>query len=314
MFDFYVQQEYWFAATQLILAMAGMGATLTMRDFKDVMIEPKAVSVGLGIQLLVVPLTILFLIKALNLTGGVAVGFALIAAIPGGTVSNIFTHFAKGNVALSISITAITTLACLATTPLILDFLIAPYMPDNFVMPIAKIALEIGLYLLLPLFVGMIILKVFPRHANIFSQWCIRGSLFVIVLIVIGSLGAGRLDLKAFGIINISYVFLLALVLVMLTRPFGRLLSLSKPDSTAIELEVSVRSINLGLLIKASLFPAIAGDNDVLGNMVLFTLLLYGGFQLTAGAILIWWHRSKAGILPEPGQERPTVLDEEYNR
>ena len=304
MFDFYVQQEYWFAAIQLILAMAGMGATLTLRDFRDVLIEPKAVSIGLGIQLLAVPLTILFLITALNLTGGIAVGFALIAAIPGGTVSNIFTHFAKGNVALSISITAITTLACLATTPLILDFLIAPYMSDNFVMPIAKIALEIGFYLLLPLLVGMIILHVFSRQAETFSKWCIRGSLFIIVLIIIGSLGSGRLDLKAFGIINIAYVLLLTFVLVMLTRPFKRILSLSKPDTIAIELEVSIRSVNLGLLIKASLFPAVVGSADEFGNTVLFTLLLYGGFQLTAGVILIWWHRGRARIPPEPGQER----------
>ena len=304
MFDFYVQQEYWFAAIQLILAMAGMGATLTLRDFKDVLIEPKAVSIGLGIQLLIVPLTILFIIKVLNLTGGIAVGFALIAAIPGGTVSNIFTHFARGNVALSISITAITTLACLATTPLILDFLIAPYMSDNFVMPIAKIALEIGLYLLLPLLVGMVILKVFSRHADAFSKGCIKGSLFVIVLIVIGSLGAGRLDLKAFGIINIAYVFLLTVVLVFLTQPFRKVLSLSKPDATAIELEVSIRSVNLGLLIKASLFPAAAGGADEFGNTVLFTLLLYGGFQLTAGSILIWWRRRKVNAPEKLGQDQ----------
>jgi len=294
MFDFYVQQEYWFAAAQLILAMVGMGATLTLRYFKDVLIEPKAVSIGLGIQLLAVPLTILALIKAFELTGGIAVGFALIAAIPGGTVSNIFTHFAKGNIALSISITAITTIACLATTPLILDFLIAPYMPENFVMPAGKIALEIGSYLLLPLVVGMVILKTLPSKAETFSKWCIRGSLFVIALIVIGSLGAGRLDFKAFGIANIAFVFLLTLILATLARPFGKFLSLAQPDTTAIEMEVSVRSVNLGLLIKASLFPATIGDTDDFGDTVLFTLLLYGGLQLVAGAILILWHRQKA--------------------
>ena len=294
MFDFYVQQEYWFAAIQLILAMVGMGATLTLRDFKEVLIEPKAVSIGLGIQLVIVPLTILFLIKAFELTGGIAIGFALIAAIPGGAVSNIFTHFAKGNIALSISITAITTLACLATTPLILDFLIASYMPENFVMPAGKIAIEIASYLLLPLIAGMVILRTFPNQAELFSKWCIRGSLFVIALIVIGSLGAGRLDFKAFGITNIALVFLLALILAILARPFGKILSLSQSDTTAIEMEVSVRSINLGLLIKASLFPATAGSTDNLGNTVLFTLLLYGGLQLVAGAILIGWHRQKA--------------------
>ncbi|MCG8667996.1 MAG: bile acid:sodium symporter [Pseudomonadales bacterium] len=291
MFEFYVQQEYWFAAIQLILAMAGMGATLTGKDFKDVLVEPKAVSIGLGIQLLVVPITILILIKLFGLTGGVAVGFALIAAIPGGAVSNIFTHFANGNIALSISVTAITTLACLFTTPLILDFLIAPYMPNDFEMPAAKIATEIAFCLLIPLFLGMVFLKLFPDYAEKFSKFCIRGSLFVIVLIVIGSLGAGRLDFKAFGIVNIALVLLLTIVLALLARPFGKIFSLSQPDTTAVEMEVSVRSVNLGLLIKASLFPAVVGQADEFGDNVLFTLLLYGGLQLIAGAILIWWHR-----------------------
>ena len=170
-------------------------------------------------------------------------------------------------------------------------------------MPIAKIASEIGLYLLLPLLVGMVVLKVFSRHADTFSKGCIKGSLFVIVLIVIGSLGAGRLDLKAFGIINIAYVFLLTVVLVFLTHPFRKVLSLSKPDATAIELEVSIRSVNLGLLIKASLFPAAAGGADEFGNTVLFTLLLYGGFQLTAGSILIWWRRRKVNAPEKLGQD-----------
>lgn len=291
MFDLYVQYEYWFAAAQLLLAMMGMGATLTAKDFKDVLVEPKAVSIGLGLQLIVVPITIYLLIKAFGLSDGIAVGFALIAAIPGGTVSNIFTHFAKGNIALSISVTAITTIACLATTPIILDFLIAPYMPDDFDMPAGKIATEIGLFLLIPLAVGMLVLKYLPKYAEAFSQLGIRGSLFVIVLIVIGSLGAGRLDLKAFGLTNIALVFILAVILAVLSRPVGKLLSLSKADITALEMEVSVRSVNLGLLIKASLFPAAAAANDEFGNTILFTLLLYGGFQLIAGGILIWWHR-----------------------
>ena len=291
MFDFYVQHEYWFAAIQLILAMVGMGATLTLRDFKDVLVQPKAVSIGLAIQILIVPMTILLLIKAFGLTGGVAVGFALIAAIPGGTVSNIFTLFARGNIALSISITATTTLACLASTPIILDFLIAPYMPENFEMPAGKIATEIAFCLLIPLFVGMVVLKLFPNQADSFSKFCIRGSLFIIALIVVGSLGAGRLDFQAFGITNILLVAVLTIVLTLLARPFGALFSLSKPDITAIEIEVSVRSVNLGLLIKASLFPAIVGTTDEFGNHVLFTLLLYGGLQLLAGAVLIWWHR-----------------------
>ena len=91
MADFYVKHEYWFAAIQLILAMLGMGATLTGKDFRDVVLEPLAISVGTAVQLVVVPLTAFVFLRLLGVQGGLAVGIALIAAIPGGTVSNIFT-------------------------------------------------------------------------------------------------------------------------------------------------------------------------------------------------------------------------------
>jgi len=96
----YLQYEYWFAAIQLILAMLGMGATLTIGDFKSVLSEPKAFGVGTLIQILLIPLIALLFINTTNLVGGVAVGIALIAAIPGGTTSNIFTYMAKGNIPL----------------------------------------------------------------------------------------------------------------------------------------------------------------------------------------------------------------------
>jgi BASS family bile acid:Na+ symporter len=156
--EFYVQHEYWFAAVQLILAMLGMGATLTGKDFRDVVSEPLAVSAGTAIQLVAVPLTAFLFLKFLGVHDGVAVGIALIAAIPGGTVSNIFTFIARGNTALSISITAITTLACLVTTPLILSLLISDYLPQDFTMPKGQIISEIALTLLLPLFIGMLFL------------------------------------------------------------------------------------------------------------------------------------------------------------
>jgi len=291
MMDWYIHLEYWLAAMQLILAMVGMGATLTLRDFREVILEPKAVSIGLAVQLVMVPILAFIFIQLFGLTGGIAVGVALIAAIPGGAVSNIFTFFSRGNSALSISITAITTLACLLTTPLILDWLIADYMPASFEMPMGRVAFEIGVCLLLPLLAGMVYLRFFPGTAERFSKYCIRGSLFVIVLIVIGSLGSGRLDFEAFGLQNLLLVNLFLVLLAVVTWLGPRLFGLPRADATAIEMEVIIRSINLGLLIKASLFPAVAGQADALGDHVLFTLLVFGGAQLVVGGSLVFLHR-----------------------
>lgn len=289
---FYVEYEYWFAAFQLVMAMLGMGATLTARDFRDVVREPRAVSVGLVVQIVLVPLAALVFLRALGVQGGVAVGIALIAAIPGGTVSNIFTFIARGNSALSISITGLTTLACLVTTPFILTLLIRDSLPAGFSMPTGQIIAEIAFTLLLPLALGMLYLYLYPRAAPVVSRWCIRASLLGIVLIVVGSLAAGRLNLQAFGMDNVLLVVVFTLILTATGWLAPRLFSLARADSTAIEFEVIVRNINLGVLLKASLFPASAGMADQLGDAVLFTLLLYGGLQLIVAPLFIKLYRA----------------------
>ena len=285
--DFYIQYEYWFAAVQLVLAMFGMGATLTADDFRDVLREPKAVTFGTAIQLLMVPLIAWAFISLSGVAGGLAAGIALVAAIPGGTTSNIFTYMARGNVPLSISVTGITTLACLLTTPLILTLLITEYLPGSFRMPAAQIIRDIAFTLLLPLLLGMAFLRALPRLAPGVSKWSIRISLFVILLIVIGSASAGRLDIGAFGAQNVLWVLLLLLILAVAGWLAPRLLGLSPADSTAIEMELVVRNINLGVLLKASIFPVVPGGDNRLGDLVLFTMLLYGALQLLTAAALI---------------------------
>lgn len=289
--EIYVEYEYWFAATQLIFAMLGMGATLTAGDFKDVMREPRAVSFGITIQLILVPLIAFLFIHAAGVTAAVAVGIALIAAIPGGATSNIFTYMARGNIPLSISITGLTTLACLISTPLILALLITDYLPANFAMPSGQIIRDIALTLLLPLAIGMIILRFLRDHAGWISRWSIRASLFGILLIVVGSASAGRLDVAAFGSENLLLVCAFIVILSISAWFASRLLRLSRTDSTAIEMEVIVRNVNLAVLIKASMFPAAAGGVNALGDMVLFTVLLYGGLQMLVAAAVITLRR-----------------------
>lgn len=288
---FYVQHEYWFAVFQLVMAMFGMGATLGLRDFRDVVREPRAVSIGLVVQLLLVPLAAFVFLRALGVGGGVAIGLALIAAIPGGTTSNIFTFFARGNSALSISITGLTTLACLFTTPLILTALISDSLPADFSMPTGQIVSEIAFTLLLPLGLGMLYLYLYPRTAVLVSKWFIRASLLGILLIVIGSVAAERLNLDVFGMDNVLLVLLFTLLLMLTGWLTPRVFRLPRADSTAIEFEVIVRNVNLGVLLKASLFPAAVGATAQLGDMVLFTVLLYGGLQLAVAPVLIKLYR-----------------------
>ena len=294
MIQLYLEYEYWVAAVQLVLAMLGMGAGLQLADFKKVVLHPKAVTVGLAMQLVVVPLIALGFITMTTLPPGMVIGIAIVAAIPGGTVSNIFTFMARGNVPLSISITALTSVACLVTTPVILDFLISDYMTDKFSMPATKVAIEIGLCLLLPLALGMGILQRFPYYAQRFSALCVRGSLLGIVMIALGSLGAGRLDVTQAAVddlaVLISFIISLTLMGVWLTKVFG----LKSADNSAIEMEVVVRNINLGLLLKVSLFPVAVGEINPMADMVLLTMFLYAAWQMATGIFIIVWRRRRS--------------------
>ncbi|QOL24385.1 bile acid:sodium symporter family protein [Thalassotalea sp. LPB0316] len=291
MAELYIEYEYAIAAFQLICAMLGMGATLTLDDFKDLAREPKAVFTGTCIQFLLPPLLAYFFITALALNIGVAIGLALIAAIPGGTTSNVFTHFAKGNVPLSISITGVTTIACLFFTPFILGLLIIDYLPEDFVMPTARIISDISFTLLLPLIIGMLLHKYLSQIAQVLSAWFIRASLVGILLIVIGSASAGRLDIAAFGQDNLVIVLAFIISLWALTALITEVLKLKKADKTAIEIEVVVRNINLAVLIKVSLFPAALGVNQSIGDMVLFCALLFGGVQMLIAFFIISFRR-----------------------
>ncbi|BFM15138.1 hypothetical protein R50073_13210 [Maricurvus nonylphenolicus] len=289
--ELYLQSEYWLAAFQLITAMFGMGAALTTRDFLDVIKEPIAVGTGIAIQILIVPLLAYLFILVLQLPAGIAVGVVILAAIPGGTSSNIFTFLARGNTALSIAVTGLTTLACLITTPIILELLAEQYLPAGFQMPTEKIVQEIFWTLIIPLSLGMLLLNYYPHIAPTISKWSVRVSLFVILLIVIGSSLTGRLDTDVFGPKNMLLFSMLIIVFAFIAWLACRAIGLSRPSATAIEFEVAIRNVNLGILITVSLFPHAGENTDAIGNTVMFCLLFYGAIQLLVAGSLLLSHK-----------------------
>lgn len=279
--------------------MLGMGATLRVADFMSVVKIPRAFCIGIGIQLILVPLVVAILLYVFELDPGVAIGLAVLAAIPGGTTSNIYTFFAKGHIALSIAITSVTTLACLITVPIILKLLITAYVPADYHLPMTKIGLETALALLLPLFLGMLALSKFPSLAATLSRWSIRASLAVIILIIVGASSSGRLDWAVFGSHNALLIVAFTAFLFALGLVIAKLMSLSRADIVAIDMEVTVRNVNLAVLIIASLFPASNLATSALGSMALFTVLAYGAVMMLPALILIVWNRFAVGKEPD---------------
>lgn len=291
-FDNYASFEYPLASAQLILAMLGMGALLAPQDFMLEIKAPRALLTGLGLQWLVVPLIALVVASTLPVPAGIAAGIIVIAAVPGGTLSNILTHFGLGNIALSISLTAITTVAALAVTPLLLELMIGQHLPANFDMPTASILREIAQNLLLPLGIGMSARRLLGiSKSEIFSRWVIRLSLAMIVLMAVGAGGSGRLDPKAYGLLGIIALTIFCLSLQIGAWFTTRMMRLSKRDTLAIVIEASFRNMSLAVAIKALIFPAKTGQVDPIGDAIFFTTLLYAGISLFMTLVPVIAHR-----------------------
>ena len=214
--DLYLDWEYRITSVQLAVAMLAMGATLHVADFLAVVRLPRSFLTGLGVQMLVVPAVAYALLRSVDLDPGVAVGLAILASVPGGTVSNVFTYAGRGDVPLSIAITAVTTLACIVTVPIVLDALVGPFVPPDFVLPRGRIALEIVGTLLVPLAAGMALLRLRATTAAWVSAWALRATAVLIGVIVVGSAAAGRLDPEAMGLRNLAVVVGFAVLLCLL--------------------------------------------------------------------------------------------------
>lgn len=289
----YHRLEYALAAAQLALAMFGMGATLRPADFVTVFRVPRALLVGLGMQIVGVPAIAVGVNQLLTPPPGVAFGLILVAVIPGGAMSNVLTYFARGNVALSIALTTVVTLGCLVSTPVLLRILGAAAVPVDLTMPVGRIAFDIVACLLAPLACGMAVGAALPARRSAVARWAIRGSLVVVLAIIVGSARTGHLTAWEYGGMAVLAVCLLALSAQQVALVSSLAFGLSRPDTAALTIEVTIRNVNLGLLVKAAALPA-HGTADPFADMVLFVILMYGAVALPLSVLVVVVHRALA--------------------
>lgn len=295
--DLYVEYEYSITFAQLAMAMFAMGATLHVGDFRAVVLLPRSFLTGLATQAVLVPLFTYGLLRVVDLDPGVAIGLAVLAAVPGGTVSNVFTYAGRGDVALSIALTAVTSLACVVTVPFVLELLVGPQVPPTFTLPRGRIALEIVLTLLVPLGIGMWVLRRWPRRAERLSRQALAATTVLIGVIVVGSAAAGRLDVEAMGFANLAVVAGFALLLAGIAIATTAATRRPWPDVTAITIETTVRNTNLGLLVRTSVFGTAAAAGDPVADLALFTLLAYAGVSFVVAAPLMVAGRRVAALV-----------------
>ncbi len=146
-------------AASLVIIMFGMGLSLTLDDFKRVFVAPKAILIGLANQLVLLPLIAFLLIFLFPLKPEIAIGIIILAACPGGPTSNLITHLAKGDTALSVSLTAISSFVTLLTIPLIINWGLQWVLGEETLIQLSVLEtiLQVFVIVIVPVTVGMAI-------------------------------------------------------------------------------------------------------------------------------------------------------------
>jgi BASS family bile acid:Na+ symporter len=286
MFSFYSQLEYPLAATQLILAMAGMGATLTREQFRAILRRPQPIAIVIVLQYVLFPVLAAMIARWAHWPTGIAVGIVLMNAVPSGSFTNVFTYLGRGNVVLSIVMTCASTVVCFVATPLVLDWLTAAELPDDFHIPLDKTLYPVVLFLILPLAAGALVARYWSTGKDAFAKWAVRASLVPLAMIVVGSLASGRINVMEYGFVIPTALLLFIYATLFFSRRLVLLLGYTWSDAFTIGIEVAVRNGNLAIALAASLFPA-TDENDPVGRGVFFTVLFYSGGMMAIGLISV---------------------------
>ena len=265
----------------LAIVMLGMGLSLVPEDFKRITRYPKAVAVGTVCQVLLLPLIGALITLVVPMQPAIAVGLIVLAVCPGGPSSNLVTYLAKGDVALSVTLTAVSSIITVFTIPLFTNLALQYFLGKSaaIALPIGSTMLQIFLITLLPTAIGMAIRHQFPDTARRLEKQMSRFAVGLLALIIVlllvreGSKLPGFLVQVGIGVVLLNLLAMLAGFLA------GKLFRLSLAQQICIAIEVGIQNGTLAITITAGLLNNI----DMAVPAAVYSLLMYvTGF----GAIL----------------------------
>jgi len=234
------------------IIMLGMGMTMTVDDFKGVLQSPKAVLIGVVAQFVVMPGLAFVLCKLFNLPPEIAVGVILVGCCPGGTASNVITYMAKGNVALSVACTSVSTLLAPVLTPAIFYLLASQWLKID----AASMFISILQVVLLPIVIGLILRTWLKRQVESYIQVMPLVSVIAIVAIVAAIIGGSKAAIFQSGLLILAVVVLHNGLGYLLGFTAARFFKLPYADSKAIAVEVGMQNSGLGVALAAVHFAA----------------------------------------------------------
>jgi BASS family bile acid:Na+ symporter len=233
----------------LAIIMFGLGLDLTIGDFKRVGRAPKAVAVALGCQILLLPAICFGLVVLFDLPALLGIGMLLLAASPGGTTANLFSHLFRGDVALNITLTAINTVLAVVTLPVITGLAIAYYdRQDDVSMPLVE-TVKVFALILLPVGIGMMVNARATGFARRMDKPVRIGSAVILAVLVLGILLDQRENVGDYladvGLITTLFCAISLVVGYYVPKAFG----VTGPQAIASSMEVGVHNATLAIFV-----------------------------------------------------------------
>jgi BASS family bile acid:Na+ symporter len=265
----------------LAIAMLGMGLSLVPEDFKRITRDPKAVVVGTVCQVLLLPLIGTLITLVVPMQPEIAVGLLVLAVCPGGPSSNLITYLAKGDVALSVTLTAVSSIVTVFTIPLFTNLALQHFLGESaaIALPIGTTTLQIFLITLLPTVIGMAIRYQFPGTARRLERQMSRLAAGLLALVIVLLLIKEGSKLPGFLVQVGVGVLLLNLVAMLTGFLAGKVFRLPLAQQICIAIEVGIQNGTLAIAITAGLL----NNPDMAVPAAIYSLLMYiTGF----GAIL----------------------------
>lgn len=243
-----------YIVTLLGIIMFGMGLTLSLDDFKEVARRPVDVGIGVAAQFLIMPIVAVILTMIIPMSPEVAAGVILVGCCPGGTSSNVMTYLSKGDVALSVACTSVTTLAAPIVTPFLVWLFASQFLPvDAMAMFISIVKV-----ILLPLALGFLLQKLLPGMVKAAVPALPLVSVVGIVLIVAAVVGASKAAIASSGLMIFAVVVLHNGIGYLLGYLAARASGLSVAKRKAIAIEVGMQNSGLGAALANAHFSPVA--------------------------------------------------------
>lgn len=263
----------------LSIVLFTMGTTLKVEDFTNVFKKPKEISVGIATQYIAMPLIALALAKIFSLNEALTVGLILVGTVPGGTASDVITFLSKGDVALSVSLTAISTVIAPIITPLITLILIGNQIHFN---PV-DMFLSIIEIVIIPIMIGLMLNYKFPDFCERLKDYLPALSAIVICLIVAGVIGANKQAILTSSSIIILVIMMQYFLAMMIGFGVGYLAGMDRKQIITVAIELAFQNSGLSTGLAKAHFPNLA-QATVPGA-------LYSVWQNFAGSILAYLFR-----------------------